>query len=99
MVRIGISIVRIGQAIVRVRHGGARRGLVDAGARRDLVDAGTVRAAPLVFADASEVPSSNKTAATTIRADFVMLFLQALDNRTSLRERSASPVNQPNAQL
>jgi hypothetical protein len=32
-------------------------------------------AAPLFFADASEVPPSNKAAATTIRADLVMLFL------------------------
>jgi hypothetical protein len=40
-------------------------------------------AAPLFFADASEVPPSNKAAATTIRADFVTPFLQALDNRTS----------------
>jgi len=31
-------------------------------------------AAPLFFADASEVPPNNKAVATTIRADFVMLF-------------------------
>jgi hypothetical protein len=43
-------------------------------------------AAPLFFADASEVPPSNKAAATAIRADFVMLFLQALGNRTSSYE-------------
>src|SRR5207248_3035485 len=41
-------------------------------------------AAPLFFADASEVQPSNKTAATAIRADFVMLFLQAVGNRTSM---------------
>jgi hypothetical protein len=40
-------------------------------------------AAPLVFADASEVPPSNKAAATTIRADLVTLFLQALSKQTS----------------
>jgi hypothetical protein len=39
-------------------------------------------AAPLFFADASEVPSINNAAAITIMVDFVMLFLQALDNRT-----------------
>src|SRR5262249_56971149 len=42
--------------------------------------------APRFFADASEVPPSNKAAATAIRADFVMLFLQALGNRTSSYE-------------
>src|SRR5215831_2656916 len=31
-----------------------------------------------LFADASEVPTSNKATATTIRADLVMLLLQAL---------------------
>jgi hypothetical protein len=36
-------------------------------------------AAPPVFADASEVPPSNSAEATTIRVDFGMLFLQALD--------------------
>src|SRR5207248_7906361 len=41
-------------------------------------------AAPLFFADASEVPPSNKAAATAIRADFVMLFLQAVGNRPSM---------------
>ena len=35
-------------------------------------------AAPRVFAVASEVPASNKAAATTIRADLNMPFLQAL---------------------
>jgi hypothetical protein len=32
--KIGIAIVRIGQSIVRIRNGRARRDLVDAGARR-----------------------------------------------------------------
>jgi hypothetical protein len=32
---------------------------------------------PRIFANASEVPLSNKAAATTIRADLVMLFLRA----------------------
>src|SRR6516162_5493953 len=39
-------------------------------------------AAPLFFADASEVPPSSKAAATTTRVGFVMWLLQALDNRT-----------------
>src|SRR5438874_13396487 len=34
-------------------------------------------AAALLFADASEVPPSNKAAATTIRLGFVMIFLQS----------------------
>ena len=33
--RIGITIVLVGQAIVRVRHGRARRGLARAGMRKD----------------------------------------------------------------
>jgi hypothetical protein len=41
---------------------------------------GFTRAAPRIFADASEVPPSNKAAATTIRIDLGMLFLHALGN-------------------
>jgi hypothetical protein len=37
-------------------------------------------AAPRFFADASEVPPSNKAAATTIRTDLGMLFLHAFGN-------------------
>src|SRR6516162_5664671 len=45
-------------------------------------------AAPLFFADASEVPPSSKAAATTTRVGFVMWSLQARDNQPSLREHS-----------
>jgi hypothetical protein len=38
---------------------------------------------PRCFADASEVPATNKAAATTIRADLLMVFFQALGNQTS----------------
>jgi hypothetical protein len=41
MVRIGIAIVGIGQAIVGVRHGRARHGLVDAGMEKLAMRAGS----------------------------------------------------------
>ena len=60
-----IRPARIGQAIVRVRRGRARRGLVDAGARRDLVDAGTRRLAmragrPFVFRRRERSPTQQQ---------------------------------------
>jgi len=56
-VRIGIAIVGVGQAIVRVRHGRARRRrLVDAGMRRLAVRA----ARPSVFCRRERSPTQQQ---------------------------------------
>jgi hypothetical protein len=67
--RIGITIVRVRQATVRVRHGRVRRALVHAGMGNDRCAAGL----PRVFAVASEVPASNKAPETAIHVDLVIV--------------------------